>query len=126
MGQQQLLLIVLGIVVVGLAIVVGINMFKAHAVEAKRDLVLHECVELSSMAQQYYRKPAEMGGGDRSFTGWTIPPRMANTANGNFTAVVNSSSVEITGTGNEVVTGNDYVRVKITVYPDGYSTEILN
>ncbi|GBD91249.1 hypothetical protein BMS3Abin04_01975 [bacterium BMS3Abin04] len=126
MGQQQLLLIVLGIVVVGLAILVGINIFTAHAVEAKRDLVLHECVELSSMAQQYYRKPAEMGGGNRTFTGWEIPPKMINTANGNFTAVVNSSSVEITGTGNEVVTGSDSVKVKVTVYPDNYTTIILN
>ena len=126
MGQQQLLLIVLGVIVVGVAIVVGINMFTAHAVEAKRDLVLHECVELSSMAQQYYRKPAEMGGGNRTFTGWEIPPRMVSTANGHFSAVVNSSSVVITGTGNEVVTGNDSVRVKITVYPDDYSTVILN
>ncbi len=31
MGQQQLLLIVLGVIVVGIAVVVGINLFNANA-----------------------------------------------------------------------------------------------
>lgn len=125
MGQQQLLLILLGVLVVGVAIIAGIDLFTANAIESKRDLLLHECVELSSMAQQYYRKPREMGGGGRSFTGWTIPSNLSNTENGHFTAAVNSSSVVITGTGNEVVTGSDSVKVQITVYPDSYSTVIL-
>ena len=125
MGQQQLLLILLGVIVVGVAIIAGIDLFTANAIESKRDLLLHECVELSSMAQQYYRKPREMGGGGRSFTGWTIPSNLSNTENGHFTAAVNSSSVVITGTGNEVVTGSDSVKVQITVYPDSYSTVIL-
>ncbi len=125
MGQQQLLLILLGVIVVGVAIIAGIDLFTANAIEAKRDLLLHECVELSSMAQQYYRKPKEMGGGGRSFTGWTIPSNLSNTENGHFTVAVNSSSVVITGTGNEVVTGSDSVKVQVTVYPDNYSTVIL-
>ncbi len=125
MGQQQLLLIVLGVIIVGVAIVAGIDLFTANAIDAKRDLLLHECVELSSMAQQYYRKPKEMGGGGKSFTGWTIPSNLTSTENGHFTAAVNSSSVVITGTGTEIVTGNDSVKVQVTVYPDNYSTLIL-
>jgi hypothetical protein len=31
LGQQQLLLIVLGVIIVGVAVVVGINLFNAHA-----------------------------------------------------------------------------------------------
>ncbi len=125
MGQQQLLLIVLGVIIVGVAIVAGIDIFTAHAIETKRDLLLHECVELSSMAQQYYKKPKEMGGGGNSFNGWTIPSNMTSTENGSFAANVSASSVVITGTGNEVVTGNDSVKVQITVYPHSYTTTIL-
>ncbi len=125
MGQQQLLLILLGVIVVGVAIVAGIDLFTANAIESKRDLLLHECVELSSMAQQYYRKPKEMGGGGRSFDGWDIPSNLTSTENGHFKAAVNSSSVVITGTGNEVVTGSDSVKVQVTVYPDKYTTVIL-
>ncbi len=126
MGQQQLLLILLGVIVVGVAIVAGINIFTAHAVEAKRDLVLHECVELASMAQQYYRKPSEMGGGGRSFSGWTIPSTLVTTENGHFTANVSPSSITLTGVGNEIVSGSDSVKVQVTVYSDSYTTTILN
>ena len=42
MGQQQLLLIVLGIIIVGLSVIVGINVFTANAVNAKRDNVTND------------------------------------------------------------------------------------
>ncbi len=35
MGQQQLLLIVLGVIIVGIAVVVGINVFTASSVSGK-------------------------------------------------------------------------------------------
>ena len=37
MGQQQLLLIVLGVIVVGIAVVVGTKLFNANAVSSNRD-----------------------------------------------------------------------------------------
>ena len=37
MGQQQLLLIVLGVIVVGIAVAVGMNQFSTSATEANRD-----------------------------------------------------------------------------------------
>ena len=36
MGQQQLLLIVVGVIIVGIAVVAGINVFSTFAVNAKR------------------------------------------------------------------------------------------
>ena len=40
MGQQQLLLIVLGTIIVGVAVVVGINMFTTGAVNSERDALI--------------------------------------------------------------------------------------
>ena len=40
MGQQQLLLIVLGVIIVGIAVVVGINVFTASSANANRDAVI--------------------------------------------------------------------------------------
>ena len=40
MGQQQLLLIVLGVIVVGIAVVVGINLFNANSISSDRDGVV--------------------------------------------------------------------------------------
>lgn len=126
MGQQQLLLIILGVIIVGVAIFVGVNYFQSHAVEAKRNNVINELVNLAAMAQQHYLRPQSLGGGSRSFTGWRIPPELVVTANGHYTAQVFSDSVVINGVGNEVVTGSDSVKVKISVGASSYNTTIIN
>ena len=98
MGQQQLLLIVLGVIVVGIAVVVGINLFNASAEEANKDGIVSDCTNLGAMAQQYYKKPASMGGGANEFTGWTIPAGLLATANGTYSAAPTATNVVITGT----------------------------
>jgi hypothetical protein len=105
MGQQQLLLIVLGVIVVGIAVVVGINLFTANAVSANRDGVVADLNNLGAMAQQFYRKPTSMGGGGNTFTGWTIPAKTDTTPNGIYVATVGAQSVTIVGTGNELNAG---------------------
>jgi hypothetical protein len=109
MGQQQLLLIVLGVIVVGIAVVVGINLFTANAVSANRDGVVADLNNLGAMAQQYYRKPISMGGGGNTFTGttaWAIPTKMDTTPNGTYAATVAAQTVTIVGTGNEQNAGS--------------------
>src|ERR1035437_5550183 len=101
MGQQQLLLIVLGVIVVGIAVVVGINLFNANAVSANRDGIVADLTNLGANAQQWYRKPTSMGGGGYSFTGWTIPTGLASTPNGSYTITVSATNVIIIGLGNE-------------------------
>src|SRR4030067_1041801 len=71
MGQQQLLLIILGVIVVGIAVAVGITMFTDSAVSANRDAVTNDLVNLAARAQQYYRRPTALGGGGGSFAGLT-------------------------------------------------------
>ena len=68
MGQQQLLLIVLGVIIVGIAIVVGINLFNANAESSAKDGIVSDCTNLAAMAQQFYKKPVAMGGGGNSFS----------------------------------------------------------
>jgi len=105
MGQQQLLLIVLGVIIVGIAVVVGINVFTVSSANSNRDAVISDLTTLAAMSQQYYRKPTAMGGGGNSFVGWTIPQTLESTANGSYSAAVNSTDVTLTGIGNEI--GND-------------------
>ncbi len=125
MGQQQLLLIVLGIIVVAIAVVLGIWLFNVNAVDAKRNNVTNELVNLSSMAHGYYLRPVTMGGGGHTFTGWKIPGQLKVTANGSYTATVYTDSVIVIGTGNEVVTGTDSVQVKISVLSNTYKVTII-
>ena len=106
MGQQQLLLIVLGVIVVGIAVVVGINLFNANATLANRDGVISDLNNLGAMAQQHYKKPTSMGGGGNTFTGWSLANTgLDSTANGTYTSTVAAQSVTLVGTGTE--TGND-------------------
>ena len=68
MGQQQLLLIVLGVIVVGIAVVVGINLFNANAETSAQDSLVSQGTNMGALAQQYYKKPVAMGGGGNTFT----------------------------------------------------------
>ncbi len=100
MGQQQLLLIVLGVIIVGIAVVVGINVFTAQSEESAKDAIVSDCTTLGAMAQQFFRKPTAMGGGGNSFTGWDIPSNLDTTANGTYARTITGggSGVSIVGT----------------------------
>ena len=97
MGQQQLLLIVLGVIIVGIAVVVGINLFNANAEEAAKDGVVSDCTNLGAMSQQFFKKPLSMGGGGNSFVGFTVPLNLATTANGTYAAAPTATECVITG-----------------------------
>ncbi len=116
MGQQQLLLIILGVIIVGIAVVVGINVFTASSTSANRDAVISDLTTLSNMAQQYYRKPSGLGGGNNAFTNWSIPAQLQGTGNGSYAATVNAGQVILTGTGNQVgEDGTNNVQVQMYV-----------
>ena len=127
MGQQQLLLIVLGVIVVGIAVVVGINLFNANATSANRDGVISDLNNLGAMAQQYYKKPTSMGGGGNTFTGWVIPTGLDSTANGSYAPTVSVSQVTIVGTGTEPGTdGTNPVQATATVTANTISVSVGN
>jgi len=130
MGQQQLLLIVLGVIIVGVAIVAGIGLFNAGAEESAKDELVSQSLTIGSNAQQFYRRPLAMGGGGNTFdqggiggVGYTIPPKMESTANGIYeTTVVEEQEVEITATPIEPLS---YTwTVVTTVTPDSITTII--
>ncbi|MBD3273837.1 MAG: hypothetical protein GF372_00920 [Candidatus Marinimicrobia bacterium] len=72
MGQQQLLLIVLGTIIVGIAVAVGINMMGNAQEQANLDAVRQDLLTIASSAQGYFAKPTMMAGGGNSFTGITL------------------------------------------------------
>jgi Tfp pilus assembly protein PilE len=121
MGQQQLLLIILGVIVVGIAVAVGITMFTDNAISANRDAVTNDLVNLASRAQQFYRRPASMGGGEGAFTGLTLDKLTTkpSNSNGNYSlGTVAAGSVTLTGKGREKVNASDTVEVSMRVTPD--------
>lgn len=84
MGQQQLLLIVLGIIIVGIAIAVGVNMFQQSAVDSNRQNVISDLSNLGAKAQRFYRTPTELGGGAQSFARFKLGRLDTANANGSY------------------------------------------
>jgi hypothetical protein len=122
MGQQQLLLIVLGVIIVGIAIVVGINLFNANAEESAIDTVVSEGTNIAALAQQYYKKPVALGGGGNAFdnsgggTGFEIPDRLVTSQIGGIDWVPTPGAQAMVFTfTNDNTTGYDFVSVEVTV-----------
>jgi hypothetical protein len=99
MGQQQLLLIVLGLIVVGVAVVVSINVFTSNSEETAKDAIISDTITLGAVAQQYFRKPRALGGGSNSFANWSIPDDLDTTDHGTYEILEegNANQVVITG-----------------------------
>ncbi len=116
------------IIAFGIATVVGINVFTASSTHANRDAIIADSYTISSMAQQYYRKPAAMGGGGNSFLGWSIPSPLKQTANGKYRIEKQlSESLSLVGSGNEK--GNDDVnpiKVELRVTHSEIKTTTIN
>lgn len=119
MGQQQLLLIVLGVIIVGIAIAVGISMFKSSAVDANRSAIASDLANLAAKAQRYYRTPTELGGGGNSFVGFTLSPLDTGNANGSYrVASVSDTLVVIHALGKEKLPDGKFVAAIDSVSPD--------
>lgn len=68
MGQQQLLLIILGAIIVAIAVVVGLNLMSSASNQANLDAVRQDLLTIASSAQGWYSKPTMMEGGGNTFT----------------------------------------------------------
>ena len=64
MGQQQLLLLVLATVIVGLATVAGIQAFEQGQTRANQDALTSTAVKIASDIQARIKEPSQFGGYD--------------------------------------------------------------
>lgn len=126
MGSQQLLLILVGVIIVGIMIAVGLFMFRDQAAATNRDSLANDLVQLAASAQKYYRRPDNFGGGGNSFKGLTLAKLTTKprTADGTCSLTPDPvppglSAITIIGTGTEL--GNDgatFVKLTMTVMAD--------
>src|SRR5690242_21109646 len=99
MGQQQLLLIILGVIIVGIAVGVGISQFGAQSTEANKDGVTSGVVNVGANAYQFKIRPTTMGGGSGSYVGYVLPTKLASDENGSYAANgASRTAITVTGT----------------------------
>lgn len=101
MGQQQLLLLVLGIVIVGLAVVVGIQAFSENQKKANADALVMTSMRIASDAQAWLRKPAAFGG---AVTGTGVRPTDFN----GLTLTLDQLGYPVDGSGNYLDVNGTY------------------
>jgi len=131
MGSQQLLLIILGMVVIGIMVAIGITLFTNQAAATNRDAIANDLVHASSAAQAYWRRPQILSGGGKSFVGFDLHWAFRTLSNDNGTYAIagalTDSLITIEGVGNN--TGRDSatpVKVAIRVYPSRIEVQEVN
>ena len=126
MGQQQLLLIILGVIIVGIAVAVGITMFQDNAVDQNRSAVIADLTTLAAKAQQYYAKPTTLGGGGNSFVGLTADATglgllastaFTNNANGSYSIKTagTAAALVLEGVGKTALSNGSFCTYDMTV-----------
>jgi hypothetical protein len=126
MGQQQLILLVLATVIVGIAIVVGITAFTENSAKSNADTMMQDAVRIANDMQAWKKKPAPFGGqasvaacdaaclaADNNFTGVTFARlgyASPTTLNGTYAITSEAANPLITGT--NTVEGNE-VQVRV-------------
>jgi hypothetical protein len=127
MGTQQLLLIALGVIVVGLTVFAGISIMRAYSESSNREQIIANMYDLGLLAQTYYKKHRTSGGGGRAYTGWTIPQQLRNTPTGTFTAAVQATRVDLSCNGKYTGrNGTSVVRVTTRVDINGIRITVVN
>ncbi len=139
MGTQQILLIVLSVIIVGIAVAVGITMFNAQATNSNRQAIVGDMNNQASSALAYYKTPLTHGGGAGSFIsadavgtwiGYDWNGTYCTTGNGQFTITFdNTDQITIVGLGTEVGSnGSTNVSATMTIIgsTSGITTLILN
>ena len=137
MGNQQILLIVLGMIIVGITVSMAIILLNENAVSSNRDAIATDLINIAVRAQQYYNTPVRMGGGGGSFIGLTadadgmrklVSPATSNNGNGTYTirAAGNASRVIIEAIGRMELNDGSLPTMICTVTQGSAMVEIEN
>ncbi|HCA78306.1 MAG TPA: hypothetical protein DEP53_01085 [Bacteroidetes bacterium] len=129
MGQTQLLLVVLGLMLIGIAIYVGVSIFSANTVEDTRNAIIVDLQNFATRANAFYWKPVSQGGGGKSFEGITLSKIYPMAENVNAKYSIESTEDDqcvIVGVGKIVTTNGDSIRVRIRVTTERNIVEIVN
>jgi hypothetical protein len=137
MGTQQILLIVLSVIIVGVAIAVGISMFNSQAYNSNKTAIAADAQSFATQIVQYYKTPVSQGGGGQvlpvaagnaalnSYLGWTT---LASTNdNGNYAVTaITATTVTIVGVG-KTAKGTTYPKATtIITFPEGTITTTMS
>ena len=129
MKSKQLFLILFILMFVGIAMTVVITRSHAKAVEANRDALTNDLLYYAAKAREFYWRPTTLGGGNRSFSGVTLPmlSNVSSNANGRYFIVGSPTKDEVVIRGTGTVTvGGDTTQVQVIVNEQNNTLQIMH
>ncbi|NGP89492.1 hypothetical protein [Fodinibius halophilus] len=99
---QQLLLIILVVIIVGLGTIVAIDTMSESRVDSRKSAIRQDILMIVNDAQTYYAKPEAIGGGGNSFDNISnshIRSIKPSNENGNYQVSGSASSLTVVGIG---------------------------
>ncbi len=98
MGQSQLLIIAISILIIGIAILAGVGYFQSDDIEANKKAMIDDVHHIAANAVRYHRRIPALGGGGSKYDGYALPKGYQSNLNGRYITTVKSSQVlEVTG-----------------------------
>lgn len=88
----------MAVLVVGVAIAVGINLFTSTSASSNKLAIQNDLMNLSQYAYRFKLTPIPLGGGGRTYTGFTIPQRLADTEDALITCAIVPNAITFTAT----------------------------
>jgi Tfp pilus assembly protein PilE len=139
MGQQQLLLVILVTIIVGIATVVAINTFSTSADQANQDAVRQDLASIAAAAQAWYIRPTMLEGGGNTFSSvsfttlnFNAQSRSANgliavNQNGRYEITQGAQSFTVLGIPrSNTATSTSRVNITATITPNSISLVSTN
>lgn len=89
-------MILLGVILVGAAIVLALSLMSAQAVQSNKDAMINDLNHLAAHAYQYRISSSSLAGGAGKFTGYHIPANLSSNENGYYQCDVTADIVTLT------------------------------
>lgn len=117
MGQQQVILLILVTVIVGIATVVAIDTMFDTRQQANYDSIRQKMMDATTFAHMYYRRNSMLGGGGNSFENITLTDLQIDTSDTNLGrfSITDASEESLTLTAVPVSGGDDIICI---IYKD--------
>lgn len=117
MGQQQLFLMVLAAIIIGAAVVLGLNSFGESSRTTNEHEIRVTLMSIAARAQSWYHRPIALGGGGRTYESITLDKINFKAGDDIATFTISDQlpgSFRVTGTSKEDNTQS----FSVDVYPD--------
>lgn len=134
MGYQQILMVVLAVIIVGIAVAVGLTMFNEQSRNINRQSIVSDMNIFAGVANAYYKTPASFGGGAGTWDvdklgvwfgfNYDLNTNTVTTANGTYTFSSSGDVLTIVGVGTEIG-NNGSTNVRATLTLTGQGCEIV-